>query len=144
MAISGLGTGIGITLAETTHTYATVISVAVVGRNCDVIDVSSSGSADQCSDYLPGLLNSGDLVVTLRYAGTRGATAPLEPGYLETLYNARTVSNWTLTLPGGATGGTYVGYGFIKNLGPSVHYRGSAQQQLRIKFTGKVTYTVAA
>lgn len=145
MAISGLGTGIGVTLTnDSADAYAQIISIGIVGARCDVIDVSSAASVDEYMDFLPGLLNSGELVMTLRYAGVMGATAPAEPEFIKDNYDGRTIETWTLTIPGGATGGTWVGEGFVSQIGIAVHYKGSVTQQCRIKCTGKWVYTVAS
>ena len=140
MAISGLGTGIGVTLSDGTHTYSDVIAIGVIGQSCDKIDQSHSNSPDEFAESLPGILDPGSIVVTIRYGAVDGATVPAEPGYLRTLFDARTTSLWTITIPGGAT---WSCYGFIQNLGIEVHHRGSTTRQLVIKCSGYPAYIEA-
>ncbi len=143
MAVSGLGTGIGVTISDGSKTYSNVLSVQVSGVTCGITDISSASSASQCSEFLPALIDAGFLICVLRY-GASGAGAETEVDALEVLLLARTVSTWTLTIPGGASGGTWVASGFIVKLGQAVQYKNGVQVQFVVKLTGVPAWTVAA
>lgn len=143
MAVSGLGTGIGATLYDGTTTYSDILSVSLAGMTCGSTDISSAGSASQCSEFLPALIDAGYLTCVLRY-GASGAGAETEVGTLKTTFLAREVDTWTITFPGGATGGTWVCSGFIAKLGQPLHYKNGVQIQVVIKLTGIPAWTVAA
>jgi hypothetical protein len=141
MAISGLGSGVGATLGDGATTYAQVLRVAVSGQDCDATDISSSGSADQFSEFLPGLLDAGHITCTLRYGSTKGIAADGTQTTLNATFQAREIDTWTITIPGGAT---WACSGFIVRLGIAVQYKGGTQQQVVIKCTGKPTFTAAS
>ena len=141
MAITGLGSGVGATLGDGVSTYSQVISIGVGGHMIDIVDISSSGSASQCMEFLPGLINPGSIVVMLRYGGTGGNTADGSYTTLSASILARTIATWTLTFPGGAT---WACSGFISKLGIATHYRGGSTIPVTIKCTGLPTFTAAA
>lgn len=141
MAITGLGSGVGATLSDGATTYSQVISVGTGDQSCDITDISSSGSTDQFSEFLPGLLDAGTVSVVLRYGSTKGITADTSHAALNTTFQAREIDEWTITLPGGAT---WECDAFIVRLGAQVHYRGGVQQQVVLKCTGKPTFTEAS
>ena len=147
MAISGLGSGVGATLAHDgtySDTYAQVLTIAVAGMTCDVTDISSAGSASQFMEFLPGLLNAGSITLVLRYGTTLGTAAETETATLQNTYRTRQIDTWTLTIPGGAAGGTWACTGFIQRVGMAVNYRGGVQQPVVIKLTGIPTWTAAS
>ena len=145
MAVSGLGTGVGVTLSDGVNdAYADVLSISLSGMNCGSTDISSASSASQFRESLPGLIDAGYLTCVLRYGTTLGTAADAETEDLSDLHANRTVSTWTLTIPGGESGGTWVCSGFIAKLGQAVHYKGGVQIQVVIKLTGIPAWTVAS
>ena len=141
MAITGLGSGVGATLGDGSATYAQILTIAVAGQTCDVTDISSSGSASQFAEFLPGLLNAGSISCVLRYSSTLGTAADGSQTTLSAEYQSRAIATWTITIPGGAT---WACTGFITRLGIATHYEGGTQQQVVIKCTGIPTFTAAA
>ena len=133
MAVSGSGSGVGATLGDGSVTYAEVLSIGLSGINISVTDLSSAGSADQCADFLPGLIDAGFLTCTLRFGTILGTSAETDVAALSVLAFARTISTWTLTIPGTST---WACTGFIHKLGNAVHYKGGVQTQIIIKLTG--------
>lgn len=140
MAVSGLGSGIGATLHDGSTTYEDVISASLSGMSCGSTDISSSSSAGQCSESLPSLIDAGYLTCVLRYGTTLGAAGETETAALSTLHLARTITEWTLTIPGDST---WVCKGFIAKLGNAINYKGGVQQQVVVKLTGIPAWTAA-
>jgi len=148
MAISGLGSGVGATFDYTTDggsgtlTEAVqVLHIAVAGETCDVTDISSAGSADAFSEYLPGLVDAGSITVVLRYGSTAGTAADDTFDELQTLFELREIGTYKITIPGTAT---WECKGFMTRLGIAVHYKGGVQQQVTVKCTAAPTFTKAS
>jgi hypothetical protein len=83
------------------------------------------------------------MTCVLRY-GASGAGVETEVGTLKTTFLAREVDDWTLTIPGGTAGGTWVCKGYITKLGQAVHYINGVQIQVVIKLTGVPDWTGAS
>ena len=150
MAVSGLGSGIGVTLSsgDTTTsavetTYSDIISVGLQSGNTDITDISSASSASQCAEFLPGLVDAGYFTCVLRY-GASGTGAETEVGTLKSTFLARTINEWVLTIPGGASGGTWTCDGYIVKLGQAVNYQNGVQISFVIRLTGVPVWAVAA
>ena len=141
MAISGLGSGIGASLGDGTTTYTSVLTLAANGQLCHVTDISNSGSASECAEFLPGLIDAGSITCVLRFGSTIGTAADADMTTLSATFLAREIDTWTLTVPGTST---WVVKGFISRLGQNVHFKGGSQIQIVIKCTGLPAYTPAS
>ena len=148
MGISGLGTGVGLTLAYTLQTGSgtlttvdDVIAVGVSKQGTEITDISDSGGTNNYNEYLPGMLEPGVLHIALRYGETYGTSAPTWVTQLQAIKDERGIGKWTLTYPGGAT---FYCYGFIVDFSNKGHYRSGIQYSLTIKLSGKPTYTEAS
>jgi len=149
MAVSGLGSGVGARFdytkleggaGELTGAVQ-VLRIAVEGETCDVTDISSAGSTDAFSEFLPGLVDPGSITVTLRYGSTVGTAADNTFDELQTLFELREIGTYKITIPGTAT---WECLGFMTRLGIAVHYKGGVQQQVTVKCTGAPTFTPAS
>ena len=140
MATVGTGSGVGATLGDGTTTYENIISVALSGITCGVTDISSSGSDDQYSEFLPDLIDAGFLTCVLRYQ-LLGSAAEVETATLNATFIDREIDTWTLTLPGGST---WACSGYIVKVGQAVQYKGGVQQQVVIKLTGIPSWSAAS
>ena len=151
MTISGLGSGIGVTLKHTvispsTTTFTTIVqilAIGVQGQRCSEINISSAGSTNQYEEFLPGLLNAGRINLVIRYGSSLGVSADDTYDELQTLFDTREIGTFEIMLPGTATS-SWKCSAFITQLGIAVHYRNGVQMTMQIKCTGKPTFTEAA
>lgn len=150
MAISGLGSGVGVKLEHTAVNPETtsfsdiveVLTISVAGQTCGVTDISSAGSPDEYREFLPNLLDAGSISMTIRYGSTLGVAAEDTYDELQTLFDTREIGIFKITIPGTASS-SWACKAFIQRLGMQVHYTGGVQCQVVIKCTGKPTFTEA-
>lgn len=141
MTIAGLGSGMKATISDGTNTYSPIISIGSAGGTTSVTDLGSASSPSECADFLPGIIDAGFFTFVLRMGSTLGAAADANLTTLHAFWLARTVSTWTLTIPGDAT---IAVTGFIVHVGVRGHYKGGVQTTVRVKCSGIPAYTAAS
>ena len=141
MTIAGLGSGMGASLGDGTNTYDEVISLSATGGDVSVTDMGNAASPSNCADFLPGIIDAGSFTCVLRMGGALGTTADANLTTLHSFFLARTVSTWTLTIPGDAT---LAVTGFLTHVGVRMHYKGGVQTTVTVKCSGIPVYTAAS
>lgn len=127
--------GHGTTLSLGGTTVGNVLSISGPDLTRDSIDVSTMDSTAKKREFLPGMIDSGEISVELQYDGTTVAS-------LLAAQTTQTAQAVVITLPaeaGGATN-TYTANGFITSLGHVIPFDDKITQTLTIKFTGALTY----
>ncbi len=100
----------------------------------DSLDVSTMDSTAKFREFIPGMLDAGEITLEINYDGTAAGTANLLSAQLTT--SAQAI---ILTLPG--SNGTYTATGFITGLGHAIPFDDKVTQSVKIKLTGQATYT---
>ena len=95
--------GHGTTLATATYTnILNIISITGPNQTRDSIDISTMDSSAKFREFIPGLLDAGELTFDVNYDGRADAG---NTGYSNTLNTILTASaeTWTLTFPDTST-----------------------------------------
>ena len=130
--------GHGTTLSIGATTIGTVISITGPNQARDSIDISTMDSTDKWREFIPGMLDAGEVTFEVNYDAVSGSTAD----DLNTLLTA-TAETVTITFaPTGATS-SWSCSGFITALGFATPFDEKITQPVTIKFTGAPTYTDA-
>lgn len=127
----------GITLTgETTGLIGKIINVGAPSQSREVQDVTTMDSVDMFREKIPGLIDAGELPVTVMYDGAASGVAAMLQEALEAAPEV-----WTLVLPD-ASG--YSGTAFVTALGfPSTEVGGKMTQDVTLTLSGKWTHNVA-
>ena len=116
-----------------------IVSMNVGPSTVDSVEKTTTESPNACKEYMAGLIDGGELTLTVNYDGSASGIADK----LETAKNGRTAETWTATL----VDGSYTqGLGFITNLsGPQYGSPSDkVSQSLTIKFSGLPTFVDVA
>lgn len=128
--------GHGATLSDGSITVGNIISISGPNQTRDSVDVSTMDSTSKMREFLPAMLDAGEVTFELNYDGTAAGTA----NDLNTAKSA-TAATWTIVFPGGGTTSSWASAGFITALGHAVPFDDKVTQSVTIKFTGLPTYT---
>ena len=119
-------------------TILNIISITGPNQARDSIDISTMDSTDKWREFIPGMLDAGELTFEVNYDAVSGSTAD----DLNTLLTA-TAETVTVTFaPTNATS-SWACSGFITALGFATPFDEKITQPVTIKFTGAPTYTDA-
>lgn len=132
----GIGTvfAIGDSSAATSFTTVAVVkTVALPMPEVADVDVTNLDSADYTKEYVPGLIEPGEITLQISYGETATST-------LYTLL--RTAGKWfKATLPSSAY---WLGTGYIKKFGTEeISAEGEITNSMTVKLSAKPTYTTA-
>jgi len=127
------GYGASLTIGGTD--VGNIVSISGPNLTRDSIDISSMDSGTSHRDFIPGMIDAGEITMELNYDGTTVATL---------LKNQMTASASAvvLTLPdaGGVTStSSYTGTGFVTSLGHAVPFDDKISQTCGIKLTSTLT-----
>ena len=127
--------------ATATTTIGNIISISGPNSTRDSIDISTMDSGSLQREFIPSMLDAGELTAEMNYDGTAAGTADK----LNTLFTATTAVTWKLSFYDRAntnqTHSFWQSTGFITALGHAVPFDDKVTQSVTIKFTGKPTYT---
>jgi len=141
--------GISTTLSGGTSSsvVGNIISIGGPNQTRTSVDKSTMDSTAKYKEFMPGMIDAGELTVEINYDGTAAGTAD----YLNaTFQNTATsnISTWTITAPDAVAGvssaSSWAGSGFISALGNAIPMDDKITQSLTIKLSGKLTFTDAA
>ena len=127
--VHGHGSTIGIT-ANTT--IGQIMSISGPDQSRDALDVSTMDSSNKWREFIPGMLDGGEVTVEVLYGTTQGNN-------LEA-YFTNPAEAWTITVP---VGDTIVGSAFMTSLGYAIPFDDKITQSFTLKYTGAVVYTGA-
>lgn len=127
--------GYGASLSIGGTDVGNIISISGPDQARDSIDISTMDSSNKFREFIPGMLDSGEITVELNYDGTAAGTA-------DALNTLKTASALTVlvTFQGTATS-TFSCSGFITALGHAIPFDDKVTQSLGLKLTGSATYT---
>jgi len=136
-------TGYGASLAASdgtaTTTFGNIISISGPNQERDSVDISTMDSTSKWREFLPGMLNSGELTAELNYDSTAAGTA----NDLSVALTSGT-QTWTISFGESATASncsSFACVGFMTGLGYAIPFDDKVTQSVSLKFTGAPTYT---
>ena len=128
--------GHGAILSFDATAVGNIISISGPNQSRDSIDISTMDSTAKFGEFIPGMLDSGEITVELNYDGTALGTA----NTLQT-WKTNTAATVLITLYNGTATATLSCSGFITSLGHAIPFDDKVTQSLGIKLTGSPTYT---
>jgi len=129
--------GHGTTLAgAVAGTIGNIISVSGPDQSKDSIDISTMDSTNKWREFIPGMLDAGEVSFDVNYDGSASGNADA----LNTALTAA-ADTWTITFPDTST---WACSGFITGLGHAIPFDDKITQSVTIKFSGTPTYTDVA
>ena len=105
----------------------------------DAIDVSTMDSPNKFREFIPGMLDAGEVTMDINYDGTAAGTGNFLSQQLTQTAQAITVSFGEGTNT--ATSSSWVCSGFMTGLGHAIPHDDKVTQSVTIKLTGEPTYT---
>jgi hypothetical protein len=149
--IHGYGAIFKLYTADTALTNATTLgnisSISGPNQSRDSIDISTLASGTITKEYVPGMVDPGEMTFELNYNETNAAvvtnsTVGLNKHY--PIYFAIDLPDPTSTSPGTTLGSSFSGQGFIASLGHALDTGSKISQSITLKLTGPLTYSTAA
>jgi predicted secreted protein len=135
----GHGAVLTVNDATNTTTVGNIISIGGPSQARDPIDISTVDSASKFREFVPGMLDAGEVTMEINYDGTAAGTADK----LNTLKTA-TAMTWTVTIDDAATtaqtNSSWACAGFVTALGHAIPFDDKVTQSVTIKCTGLPTY----
>lgn len=138
------GHGSSVLLSTTTHpsnftAIGNLINVGGPELTRDGLDISTMDSPNKFREFLPGMLDAGEITMEVNYDGTASGTA-------DVLATKLTASNLTVTVRFGdhttpSSESNWKSLGAITNLGNAIPFDDKVTQSITIKLSGVATYT---
>jgi len=137
--------GHGVTLkvndGTSTTTIGNITSISGPDMSRDSIDKSSMDSTSKWREFIPGMLDSGEVTVEVNYDGADSGTA----NDLDVKKTA-TALTWIINFGDSTTtsetnSSNFSASGFITGLGYAIPFDDKISQSVTLKFTGSPTYT---
>ena len=117
--------------------YTTIGNIGSIGgpsETKDSIEISTMDSTTKSREFIPGMLDAGEITCELNYDGAAAGTG----NDLNTLYlSTATDLEWVITF---ADTSSYHCVGFITALGHSIPYDDKVSQSVSIKLSGVPTF----
>ncbi len=139
MASDGIH-GHGTTLTgASTGVIGNIQNISGPNQSRDSIDISTMDSPAKWKEFIPAMLDAGEITFDVNYDPVSGQTA-------NDLNTALTADPevWTIAIKGDAsTYGSWACSGFVTGLGFAIPFDGKVTQSVTIKFSGAPTYTDA-
>ncbi len=133
--------GHGTTLTLGGTAIGNIINIGGPEQSRDSLDVSTMDSSAKWREFIPGMLDAGEVTIEINYDGTTLGTANL-------LYAQFTASANTLiiTVPAQGTHSTssWSVSSFMTGLGAAIPFDDKVTQSVTFKLTGPVAYTDSA
>lgn len=133
MSTGILGRGASLTLAGTAVGSINNISGPDISRGS--IDITTMDSSSNVAEFIPGIIDNGEVTIDLQYDGTTNAKLLKD-------YVTATAASIVVTIPDGGTlttTSTYTGTGFLTKLGHAIPFDGKVTQSATFKLTGALT-----
>jgi hypothetical protein len=130
--------GHGTTFSIGATAVGNIITIGGPDITRDPLDVSTMDSTSKFREFIPGMLDSGEITLELNYDGTAAGTG----NFLSQQMTA-TAQTMTIVLPAQGAGGTssWAIAGFMTGLGQAIPFDDKVTQTVTIKLTGGYTYT---
>lgn len=128
-------------LSNTSYTtLLNIISITGPNQTRDPIDISTMDSSAKWREFIPGMLDAGELTLELNYDGAADAAFGGRANTFNAMLTAA-VSTWTVQFPDAST---WACPGFLTALGHAISFNDKITQSASIKFSGAPTYTDVA
>ena len=135
-------------MSDGTHGHGTVLAGSVSGtvgnitqvgnnKTRDVIDISTMDSTSKVREKIAGMLDPGEISLTINYDGSASGVA----NALHAALLTGTAETWTITYPDTSTDACS---GFISGLGTADPYEDKITQDVTITLTGVPVFTDVA
>jgi hypothetical protein len=126
---------------------ANITSISGPNMTRDSVDISTLTSASITKEFVPGLIDPGEITLEINYNETdaallTGTTVGINNHY--PIYIAMNFPDATATAASGTVGSSFEGMGFITSLGHALDTGSKISQSCTIKLTGALTYTTSA
>jgi len=128
--------GHGTILAIGAATIGNITSISGPNISRDSIDISTMDSTNKWREFIPGMLDAGEVTFDVNYDGADGATA-------NDLNAALAAAASTILITCIDTS-TFSCSGFVTALGTAIPFDDKITQSVTIKLTGAMTYTDVA
>ncbi len=125
--------GHGTTLTFGGTAIGEIVSISGPSLSREAIDVSNLGSANKWKEFIPGMIDAGEISMTINYTETTA-------NVLEGTLTATAASAVIVTFPGSDT---FTGSGIVTGLGTSIETEDKISQEVTIKLTGAMVYAIA-
>lgn len=131
--------GHGTTFSLGGTTVGNIMTIGGPEISRDALDVSTMDSTSKAREFIPGMLDSGEITLELNYDGTAAGTGNLLAGQM----TATTLETMTIVLPAQGALGTssWAISGFLTGLGNAIPFDDKVTQTVTIKLSGLYTYT---
>ncbi len=113
-----------------------IMSISGPSIAIDSIDISTMDSASKFSEFIPGMLDAGELTFDVNYDGSAGGTA----NDLQTALVTEALETWTVTFPGGSN---WAASGFVSSLGNAIPFDDKVTQSVTITLSGVAAWNAA-
>jgi len=125
------------TTPDVYETIAQVASITPPQSEADDVEIQELNPTNDYKRYLPGLLDAGEVSLTLNFDGANAGHQALLSDH-----QSRSVKNWKVVLPDTST---WAFSGYVKSFAPQEVSSGELLQvEIGIKVSGKPTFTPAA
>ena len=128
--------GHGTTLAIGAATIGNITSISGPSQARDSIDISTMDSSDKWREFIPGMLDAGEVTFDVNYDATAGETADDLQAAIDD-----DPADITITLPDTST---FVCSGIVTGVGFAIPFDDKVTQSVTIKLTGAPTFTDVA
>lgn len=131
--------GHGTVLSIGGTTIGNIMSITGPNQTRDSLDISTMDSTSKFREFIPGMLDAGEVTIEVNYDSAAGQTA-------NDLNDAltQTASTIIITFPPAGATSSFSCSGFVTALGFASPFDDKITQPVTIKFTGVPTYTDAA
>ena len=102
--------GYGTTFTWHAELIGELTKIGSMEMSTNKVDVTTLGAADSCKEYIPGLIELGEIPIEGWYDPDDSGQAKLW-----TDYKARTTQTWLITFPAGVSGATFTGTGWLSS-----------------------------
>ncbi len=132
-------------ISSTTHptngtALGNIISIGGPELSRDGLDISTMDSASKYREFLPGMIDAGEVTIELNYDGTAGGTANLLSEYLASSVNTAIIIRFgDHATPSSESHWDCLGS--ITALGNAIPFDDKVTQSVTIKLSGVATYT---
>jgi predicted secreted protein len=124
----------GTLLKRAGTTIAEVVNIQRSGSKADLADVTNMDSSGAYREYLPTLLDGGEISATLNYLGNADATQ----ANLQSDFDSQSLQTWTIVLPGGK--GTWTFSAYVTDVSFNLPHDKQAELSTKLKITGQPTF----
>jgi len=138
------GHGASVLLSSTTHptngtAIGNIISIGGPELARDAVDISTMDSTSKYREFLPAMLDSGEITIEINYDGTALGTANLLQSYIGSNATAIVIRFGDHTTPSSESHWDCLG--MITGLGNAIPFDDKVTQSVTIKLSGVATYT---